>query len=219
MAVREKPDCPRCGYDLSAMPPTWKESCPVEGVCSECGSEFWWGEVLAERASASWWFVESHRAKRFPLPVFATLAMLFRPIRFWSSVPVLMPFRPLRIGYVICSMILLTPLLNGVVLALFYTTSSLPFGHIQSAVRMDIITILQDMLRLMWILPIYEHHAFGLLAFWVVLTPIAFLVMCASKQHKRIKLPHIARIWMYSIAILFTGPLTCPLKSDPNPDW
>jgi len=44
------PECPRCGYDLTGELRRWQavdlQSCPAEGLCSECGLEFRWGDVL-----------------------------------------------------------------------------------------------------------------------------------------------------------------------------
>jgi hypothetical protein len=40
------PSCPSCGYDLSGVVESWKESCPLEGVCSECGFELRWRGIL-----------------------------------------------------------------------------------------------------------------------------------------------------------------------------
>lgn len=38
--------CPRCGYDLHGTIDTWTDACPLTGVCSECGLEFIWSEIL-----------------------------------------------------------------------------------------------------------------------------------------------------------------------------
>ena len=44
-----KAACPRCGYDLRGALETWKRKCPINGVCTECGLKFEWGELLCER--------------------------------------------------------------------------------------------------------------------------------------------------------------------------
>ncbi len=36
------PSCPRCGYDLPGTIASWTHSCPLRGVCSECGTNFDW---------------------------------------------------------------------------------------------------------------------------------------------------------------------------------
>jgi len=65
MAVLNRPPpprarCPHCGYDLSGGAAAWGESCPLEGVCSECGRRIRWGVAIREggappRARLSGW--------------------------------------------------------------------------------------------------------------------------------------------------------------------
>lgn len=46
MAAIPNPSCPRCGYDQTGVVESWAESCPLAGVCSECGLAFDWLDVL-----------------------------------------------------------------------------------------------------------------------------------------------------------------------------
>jgi hypothetical protein len=41
--------CPRCGYDLSGTIAAWECSCPVDGVCGECGLGFRWAGLFRVR--------------------------------------------------------------------------------------------------------------------------------------------------------------------------
>lgn len=41
-----RPECPRCGYDQTGLTETWQESCPLRGVCSECGHTLEWRTVM-----------------------------------------------------------------------------------------------------------------------------------------------------------------------------
>lgn len=77
-------ECPRCGYDLSGVVESWKESCPVEGVCSECGLGVEWSRIMNEPVPPKW-FVEGGTGVSM-LRASATLLMLFRPIAFWRGV-------------------------------------------------------------------------------------------------------------------------------------
>jgi len=53
-AQRVRALCPRCGYDLSGVVESWTESCPLEGVCSECGLGVVWGRVLRAGSCPHW---------------------------------------------------------------------------------------------------------------------------------------------------------------------
>ncbi|MFM9959489.1 MAG: hypothetical protein ACKVZJ_15640 [Phycisphaerales bacterium] len=86
------PTCPRCGYDLSGAVASWRESCPLRGVCSECGLDVEWARVLTASEPPRW-FVEG--GERFSVWRAAlTLVMLCNPIAFWSRVR---PHHPVRL--------------------------------------------------------------------------------------------------------------------------
>lgn len=38
--------CPKCDYDLGGIRASWRESCPLRGVCPECGFQFNWGHLI-----------------------------------------------------------------------------------------------------------------------------------------------------------------------------
>lgn len=83
------PVCPRCGYDQTGAAAAWRESCPVEGQCSECGTGFAWGDLLDPSRADIRWYVEHARhayamIRRTP-PTFLRMAA---PWVFWSQVPV-----------------------------------------------------------------------------------------------------------------------------------
>ena len=61
-------NCPRCGYDQSGIIAAWADVCPLEGVCSECGLEVRWEEILSPKfAPPAWSFEHTPRpsASRF----------------------------------------------------------------------------------------------------------------------------------------------------------
>lgn len=80
--------CVRCGYDLSALPPLWAESCPTRGVCSECGLEFEWSELLAPVTAPPEWFAERAGSRFPPGPMMSlrTWWHALTPGRFWSAI-------------------------------------------------------------------------------------------------------------------------------------
>ena len=77
--------CPRCGYELRGIVDSWTESCPLLGVCSECGLEFKWSEVFCPDKYEPVWCVEFRTAGWLPRSALKTLMMSFRPWRFWRE--------------------------------------------------------------------------------------------------------------------------------------
>lgn len=90
------PACPRCGYDLGGVITAWngsgKErsegaSCPLEGVCSECGYGFLWRDLMSPRYRHLPAFCEHAIGFRGRLWArFITLLWLALPKRFWQRV-------------------------------------------------------------------------------------------------------------------------------------
>jgi hypothetical protein len=78
-------NCPRCGYDQRGVIATWEESCPLAGVCTECGLEFVWCEVLRPEKFEPRWCIEFEpRVRRLPLAALRTYFRSFVPWQFWS---------------------------------------------------------------------------------------------------------------------------------------
>lgn len=89
-----EPVCPRCGYDLSGVVATWEASCPLEGVCSECGAGVVWSEVVSGRELGPRWSIEHGRrglARRW----WGTLRRSVRPRVMWRELD---PDEPVRAG-------------------------------------------------------------------------------------------------------------------------
>lgn len=78
--------CPRCGYELRGIIESWSESCPMEGICAECGLEFEWGELLCERRAVPRWCVEYARGWGVCGAMMKTsFILLLRPRKFWRD--------------------------------------------------------------------------------------------------------------------------------------
>lgn len=75
--------CPRCGYDLEGARAAWTNSCPLSGVCSECGYGFEWADVLREDRQQICWLYEHASAWWRLDAAFRTLVMALNPRRFW----------------------------------------------------------------------------------------------------------------------------------------
>ncbi|MCH8343080.1 MAG: hypothetical protein IH983_03735 [Planctomycetes bacterium] len=91
--------CPRCGYDLRGVIPTWTQQCPLEGTCTECGLQFNWPEVLRPDKFEPQWCVEATRGVR-PLlwQAASTFVRSFWPWGFWSALRMSHPSRWGRIA-------------------------------------------------------------------------------------------------------------------------
>ena len=76
--------CPRCGYDLRGLVATWADRCPLEGVCSECGLNLRWAEVLLPEKFEPRWCVEFAPRGWSICPACArTVLRSLRPRTFW----------------------------------------------------------------------------------------------------------------------------------------
>ncbi len=88
------PSCPRCGYDLTGVVTSWAESCPLEGVCSECGLGFLWHDVVRADTLVVDGFVEHAVGfrQRFRWS-WRTWGWTLWPARFWRRVGITSPPR------------------------------------------------------------------------------------------------------------------------------
>ncbi|MHC4127342.1 MAG: hypothetical protein ACYS1E_01790 [Planctomycetota bacterium] len=84
--------CPRCGYDLRGSMAAWRDTCPLDGTCTECGLFFEWRELLSPQFAVPLWCVEALRPLRWlPRQVVGTLVRSFWPWRFWSLLRMIHP--------------------------------------------------------------------------------------------------------------------------------
>ncbi|MBX3390375.1 MAG: hypothetical protein KF691_13075 [Phycisphaeraceae bacterium] len=79
------PKCPCCGYDQSGEVARWRDRCPMDGRCVECGLAFDWRDVFASPLCPG--LVEHARGMRQWLwwGVRTSFAILW-PRRFWMRV-------------------------------------------------------------------------------------------------------------------------------------
>ncbi|UCD76646.1 MAG: hypothetical protein JSV91_06915 [Phycisphaerales bacterium] len=92
-------ECPRCGYDQRGIMATWKDACPLQTTCSECGLRIEWREVLNPLLSSPKWCVET-RPPRIVTPrrIIATFLRTFWPWAFWSRLRMEHPVQDRRIA-------------------------------------------------------------------------------------------------------------------------
>jgi len=83
------PICPKCGYDQSGEIATWESSCPVNGVCPECGLAFEWADIFDRyRNHLNWYIEHAPSSIAFTKRSLPTLWRLMLPWVFWRSVTI-----------------------------------------------------------------------------------------------------------------------------------
>ena len=82
--------CPRCGYHLRGVMETWKDSCPLDGTCSECGLAFDWARVCCPGKFVPLWCIEYERG---PRAWSGTAWRLILPWVFWRRLKISHPPR------------------------------------------------------------------------------------------------------------------------------
>lgn len=84
--IKTNARCPRCGYELRGIIDSWRESCPLTGVCSECGLAYLWAELLNDKLYRPRWTIEFVlRGTLIPLACLATVVCSFVPWFLWSK--------------------------------------------------------------------------------------------------------------------------------------
>jgi hypothetical protein len=87
---KHSPTCPRCGYDLSGQVAAAEagdaDSFPMQGLCSECGLTFAWGDVFGASRLKVRGFVEHSRLWVTAVTAWRTWAWTILPFVFWGKV-------------------------------------------------------------------------------------------------------------------------------------
>ena len=99
--------CPRCDYDLSGVPASWRDACPMEGRCSECGLIVSWRELHRPELVAPLWSFEHARVRRFR-SFWITARKALWPRRVWVDMKLSAPIRARRVVLFALILILLT---------------------------------------------------------------------------------------------------------------
>ncbi len=116
--IVERPHCPRCRYDLSGPLSAWREQCPLNGVCPECGLTFDWPDLLRLDRQRDERFIE-HTSKwwRLPRAAWRTWWRALYPPGFWRWVKIHHEVRPRRMVVWLVIVFLFGWLVNGAVLS------------------------------------------------------------------------------------------------------
>ncbi len=197
--------CPRCDYDLRGAVSAWRDACPVEGRCAECGLEFEWRSIFVREEHP--WLIEYHWKRRSFVSVWLTSIRLFQPHRFWSAVRLEHPSY-LRPAAALVVFLLVMPLwfrvLGGVALASaehrrygggggYFTLFDVLVDALWSTDRWYSMSV--DWLV---IYPVPAAYLFILL--WMPAMALCFFLIPVSLRKARVRRAHIQRIALYGLA-------------------
>jgi hypothetical protein len=204
------PACPRCGYDQSGAIAAWERSeppaCPLEGVCSECGLEFAWRDVLNPRFHDLARFFERAR-NRLVAAFFTTWLRALRPRRFWSWIRMEHPTRAGRMALVVAIGVALVAAIAAAFVAaitpwLELMARFLPPRYYQTTGWSDIFWNS----RLVGGDLYFTKRGNGDPAPWVVIAvgaalcmPLAFVLLPVTLRRARVRRGHIVRVWAYGL--------------------
>ncbi len=127
----ESPACPRCGYDLSAGIDKWVETCPVGGVCPECGLDYRWGDLLDPQRRVPAWFYEHARDARVSAAI-VTVVRIGLPWRFFEDVRLHHRVRVARLVWLILAVAVLSQIALGVSAGALSYGSELAFARLRA---------------------------------------------------------------------------------------
>lgn len=214
------PACPRCGYDLTGLVGSWRDSCPLEATCSECGLpiELRWVLNGRLRAEAEFFETAPYRPRR---ALIVTARRAVRPWVFWRWVRMEHEPRPGRmLAGAALSFLLLelcigvaTALAVGLLHVLAQLTRAFPF------VWAPWPSFMADLER--YLLPtgggwMGEPDSSGALLVVALMAQLAmpwtFLLLPLTLRRARVRRVHLARVWAWS----YTGlPVVIALPSVP----
>jgi hypothetical protein len=195
-----EPLCPRCGYDLSGLAASWRETCPLESVCSECGLEFECRDVLGGELPPPRWMYEYGHVPSANRLARTCLLVVARPAWFWRQVRLAHPIRTRRL-IVLGLLMLLVMHLVAVAAAwvllyrLFARSSwmaSPTFGEVVAMESRHFVG------ALVWPHSVLEASSLFVLVF-ACAVPLSFLVLGDTMRHCRVRRLHLLRCFVWSL--------------------
>lgn len=204
------PRCPRCGYDQSGVMATWERSCPLNGVCSECGLDFFWRDLLDPREIGPAWSVEHCHAAAgvwtTTVALVRTWALVHRPSAFWRSMSMhhrvrLPTLWRATIEGILLGYIVFTPVAVGLRTLMLYAEQSIlmrPFAPKWSSAWDVALWPLAGPSHTLWLGLWIEVAWVGA---WCLFMPLAFVAFRRTLRASRVRPIHIVRITLYSMMV------------------
>ena len=197
--------CPRCGYDVSGVVPTWKEQCPLEGTCSECGLVFVWVKIFRpERLHPAWSFehVKTKRVRAW----FKTVFIATGPRKLWGEMSMAAPIRAWRLGLMVVVLVLLSHLASGALEWWKEYAAGFRFGWPSTRIAPAVFWT-QFGKTMAW--PYgggFYLQLIGpltrLLLMWGALIPLPYLVLVDTMKMAKSRPAHLVRAWAYFVPVL-----------------
>ncbi|MGJ8637313.1 MAG: hypothetical protein ACSHX5_10755 [Phycisphaerales bacterium] len=101
------PICPKCGYDQSGTIATWKNQCPTQGLCNECGINFQWSDIFdPSRTNLPWYTEHARSLSQLITRTLPTFLRLINPKSFWKQVhpTTVIKLKPLVLWFILLSL-------------------------------------------------------------------------------------------------------------------
>ncbi len=193
--------------------PTWKELCPLDGTCSECGLGFAWADVMSPGRVFPRWSFEHARGVSVRRGV-GTFFRTFSPGRFWMHMRLEALIKPRRLILFALVVVLLAYLaitvmwgVNGYVAGLApwmktapWAGTRVPGGFVGPPWGIAIEAALRPFGRggnpYTYIPPPIAAPA-AAFVLWCLLIPIPFLLLGTSMRRARCRRAHLWRAWVY----------------------
>ncbi len=200
------PRCPRCAYDQSGEVARWKESCPLEGVCTECGHVLNWAMVLCPEKYNLAWLPEHATTWRGRMwrSVKLMPRVSFFPRKFWRATGV--DARVGAGGLVVYALvaILLPRFLMAIMASLdefLALHSPSPWGTLTFGGAMTHFAFNLALPRSSWGEPLELGWVFAALLMHLSFGAM-FLVLPDTRKHAKLRFAHVARSVVYGITWL-----------------
>lgn len=181
-------ECPRCGYDLRGAVQSWRDACPLDGRCTECGLGFNWADLFT-RPLHRWLFEHQWRRR----PIRSALFTMIAPLggrRMCREITLMQPIRLAPLIWLLAGLVLAT---IAVRTGRIWYAEGLT-GSRWGARWMPPTTSSQDVL--LWLR--FEFQFFALcLAPAFVLPLLAFRAIPTSLRRVKVRRVHLVRAWLY----------------------
>jgi hypothetical protein len=217
-------ECPRCGYDQRGVVDSWADACPLNGICTECGLEFEWAELLSATRRMPRWCVEYGRGSvDFLRRWTRTLGLVLWPWGFWKGLKISHEIRWRRILECHLFTLVVLAVWLDICFGLFLYGLSQQVGWFGAAVvtRATITDILvacvfpgEDIAIFSVRGNVQTSHqyfrdfwwpqiaSYGVLVIHQLLCPVGFMLLPQSRRIAKVRWGHIIRITCYGMLLV-----------------